>query len=1272
MNDPNRLMKWLLVIGLVVLSITILWPPSEKLKGGIDLVGGSSLLFEIDTTGLDAVSQSNLSARVMGILKERVDPKGQLNLEWRPVGNTRLEIRMPRPPKEALERRKRFNEAVEQLHARNISRYEAETALNAAEGARDAALQALVRGIDERKPLLDTVKTTYDDYLGAQKTADPAAIEAASTAYEDAMSKLLETSLPIQRFSDILALENPQKRDEQLQRIRSTYPSFDAGTISTPEGKLLTRAVLAYDRWAENKADLEDPSDLKRRLRGAGVLEFRILAERDPNNPTHTDALQQPIEDYTDQLAAFGPRPRPGDRFVWLPVQDVLRFLHLDDMAKFEAQKGLPGRPIIEEYAGQFYALFHSDSEYSMLQSGTGGKKWKLKAAFPDRDPLTGRNVVTFGLDPRGGRLFGELTGNNVGRFLCIMLDNKAMSYATINERITDRCQISGDFTVEQVGDLVRTLEAGSLPARLKETPLQETTVGPSLGETNRTHGVQAAMWGGIAVVVFMLIYYGIAGGGMANFALMLNLLFVLAAMALMQATFTLPGIAGLILTVGMAVDANVLIFERIREERDRGVVFKKALNIGYDKAFSTIMDANITTLITCVILGFVGSEEVKGFAIVLGIGITTSMFTALFVTRLAFNSLIVKGWLKDLHMWRLIGAPAIDWISLRTSFWPISIVAVVAGVGLFAGMSSGNSEAVYDIEFLGGTSVQVDLEPGVERTDEQMAEAIGGTGIEGRPSAVQWLSDAADQLEAAEVVLGEAASQFVMSAPELSADELAVLMQETLGNGLEQTGVAGSGQRATFDTVPGAYDLEKFKGAVTTAAQRTRQAADRLRNARIQSVSAMDADESAGLSFEIVTVETNRPLVQAALLATMGKDLTIQRRLAFTVGTDEELTREQFFVVENDDTYVSDVLATDANFEIRRFRGGAAIAVELDEAEEPLVVEDFTRRLREVALQTEFEQYRTRQTAVLPLDPAVRREGAGEGHRKFAVLAVDDTYRYDDDPVQWTEGLAKPTLAQVEAALGSEKSLSKVVQFAPQIAVQAKNRAVFALILAFAAIVAYLWLRFGTKEYGLAAIVALVHDVSITLGLVVLSHFLYATIIGKALMLSDFKIDLPMVAAVMTVIGYSLNDTIVVFDRIRENRGKLGTLSPNLINNSINQTLSRTMLTSLTTFMVVFILYIFGGKGIHSFSFALLIGVVVGTYSSIAIAAPLLYQPQLLRNIIAVIVSLGLIGVVLVEVENRTARLVLCVLIALGGIFILLRGRKPKSANIVGRPAPA
>lgn len=1285
MHDPNRLMKWILVIGLVVVAIITLYPPSEKLKGGIDLVGGTSLLYEIDTKGLDAKQQAKLSQRVMLILKDRVDPHGQMNLEWRPVGNTRLEIRMPRPPKEALARRETYNESIDQILLLNIGRRDVEEALNASADQRDRMLADLQHGVIERDALLSKVKETFDAYVGVRDGGDTVAEEEASNAYEDAISALLESSMPVARFTDVLALENEEKRSQQLKKIRDEYPSYDLGDDASPTGKLLTKAVTAYDAWAVNKADLEDPSDLKRRLRGAGVLEFRILADRDSSSPTFTQhsnpQLRQSIDELKKKLARYGPRPQAGDRYSWFLISDPLTYLRVDDLEEIESKKNLPGYPIIEEYAGRWYVMMHNDPAFSMLHSSSRDKKWKLVTAYPDRNMMTGENVVSFQLDARGGRLFGELTGTNIKRQLGIMLDGEAMSYATINDRITNRCQISGSFTADRVQDLVTTLEAGSLPARLKETPLSEKTIGPSLGKSNREKGFKAAAWGAILVAGFVLVYYGVIGGGVANIALAMNLLFVLSMMALMQATFTLPGIAALILTVGMAIDANVLIFERIREERIRGIVFKRALNMGYEKAFSTIVDANLTTLLICIILGFVGSEEVKGFAIVLGIGITTSMFTALFVTRLIFNSLISWGMLKDLRMMRIIGVPSIDWLGLRRIFWPISIVAVVLGISMFVGQSVTNKEAVYDIEFLGGTSVQIDLKPGVAMTDDEVREAIIAVNGDANHSAVQWLNIASEKLAAAQVRDGDTPGTFVVRESELSGDQngtlklsgdqIGILMFETIEDKIERDGIYIEGESAYFVANSGSMTLESFKAEVAIAAQRVKQASNRLKGARVQTVGEVnDDDQTGGVSYEIVTTETNRALVQAAIVAVLGNRLLIQQAIHFSTLRDDDLTKDNFFVVETDDHYLSDVIGGEATFDVRHYRGGAAIVVNLNDSEEPLPVSEIEKRLREIGLQSEFQHIRTRDSAVFPLGAATSLEEGENGYKSFAIVAVDDTLLYDDDPVRWADSMAMTELDLIRAGLGREKSLSKVVQFAAPIAGQTRNRAVYSIVLALFGIVSYLWLRFGSKEYGLAAIVALVHDVMITLGLVAGSYFISDTFLGTALMIDAFKVDLPMIAAILTVIGYSLNDTIVVFDRIRENRGRISTLAPSVINNSINQTLSRTLLTSITTFMVVAVLFVFGGKGVHGFSFALLIGVVVGTYSSIGIATPLLYHTAMLRAIIAIIAALILMGMIFATINHETVQLVLSGIVAVICLIYILKnkgaGKKVRTSHPV------
>lgn len=1264
MNDPNRMLKWLLVIGLVVVSLWALYPPERKLKGGIDLVGGTSLLFEIDTTGLQQFELRDLSARVMRILRERVDPKGQLNLEWRPVGSTRLEVRMPRPPKVATERREDFNDAMAKIGALNLTRFEVESALNLPEAERAGAMQALERGVSARHAMLEALSTAYAAKVAASASNDPAGKESTAANYEKAMAELLSTSIPIGRLQDVLAAPRGGKRSEELDRLRAEFSAYDTGSANDPNGKLITKAAGAYDAWSANKGTLEDPSDLKRLLRGAGVLEFRILADRDPSSPANTSdpnpQLKQPISRYAEQLQKFGPRVKAGDRFQWFPVGDILDMMNVKNLGELDKVKSQPGRPIVEEYAGRYYVLMHSDPEYAMLRAGS--QKWALVEAHPDRNQLTGQNVVSFTLDPRGGQQFRRLTGTHVGRQLAIMLDNTAMSAARIDEEIGERCQIRGSFSVEEVQDLVRVLDAGSLPARLKETPLAEKTIGPSLGETNRANGIRAALVGAVLVVLFVLFYYGFIGGGMADIALALNLLFTLAIMATMQATFTLPGIAGLVLAVGMAIDANVLIFERIREERARGVVFRKALNAGYDKAFSAIFDGNLTTLITCVILGYVGSEEVKGFAVTLGIGIATSMFTALTVTRLVFNTLTAKGLLNDFRMQKLIGIPNIDWIALRATFWPISTVLVVAGIGTFLWMSAQRTTLLYDIEFLGGTSVQLDLKPGSKMSDEDVRDAITGK----QPnSASQWLASAADQLLAATPSEGDTPGRLVLTSPSLTGEQMAALLRSAMDTKVERGGTNATERAVTFDGRAGALTLGDFKTAIAQAAEQVRGASARLGSARVQSVGAVEKSTNLGTSFEVATTETNRDIVQTAIVSALADRLQIQRAINFAAERDENLTKEPYFVVEADDHYLSDVVGGDANFDIRRFRGGTAVKVQIKDTDPPLVPAEFERRLREVALQPEFEQYRTRESVVFPLDKPTATSDGTQGNREFAVCVVDETLMYDEDPVMWGESLAKPTLAQVTAALAREKSLSQVIQFAPQVAGQTKNRAVFAAVLAMLAIGAYVWFRFGTRDYGLAVLVCLVHDVAIVLGAVAISHLVHNWFLGKALLVDNFRVDLTMVAAVLTIIGYSLNDTIVVFDRIRENRGKMGQLSASLINSSISQTMSRTVLTSLTVFITVLVMYVMGGDGIHGFAYAMLVGTISGTYSTVFIAVPLVYRSHILRTIAAVIAGLLTVGAMLLLTTNAPATVRWVLSAAAVVVFGVIAARVSRSGDV-------
>ncbi|MBN1423243.1 protein translocase subunit SecD [Candidatus Fermentibacteria bacterium] len=253
----------------------------------------------------------------------------------------------------------------------------------------------------------------------------------------------------------------------------------------------------------------------------------------------------------------------------------------------------------------------------------------------------SGTPAVDFFLNRRGGRRFGAITKENVGKLLAIVLDNVVQSAPRINSEIRTRGQITGSFTENEARDLAVVLRTGALPAPVIIS--EERTVGPSLGEDSIRRGLRAGLVGLALVVAFMLVYYK-AAGLLATGALSLNILLLIAGLALFGATLTLPGIAGIVLTIGMAVDANVLIYERLREELRSGKTVAASIAAGYSRAFLTILDSNVTTLLTALILLQFGSGPIKGFAVTLSLGIVFSMFTALFVTRLVYD-LVMSRW---------------------------------------------------------------------------------------------------------------------------------------------------------------------------------------------------------------------------------------------------------------------------------------------------------------------------------------------------------------------------------------------------------------------------------------------------------------------------------------------------------------------------------------------------------------------------------------------------------------------------------------------------
>ena len=400
------------------------------------------------------------------------------------------------------------------------------------------------------------------------------------------------------------------------------------------------------------------------------------------------------------------------------------RALKGDVPAGFELVEDADGAPLLLDHEGALTGSILSD-------------------AFVEPGEL-GLPEVSFQLNRDGARQFSRLTGANIGRRLAIVLDGKVQSAPVIQSRISDAGRITGRFTREQAHDLAIVLRAGALPAPIAVE--EERTVGPTLGRDSVRAGLMATAFGAALVVVFMVGYYWLAGI-VAVVALALNLLMILGAMGYLHATLTLPGIAGMILTLGMAVDANVLIYERIREELAIGRPLSQAITAGYQKAFSAIFDSNVTTIIAAVFLYWFGTGPIRGFATTLIAGLTASMFTAIFVTRVIFDSLVSLGGLKRLPMAHLIRETHIDFIGKRGLCYLMSSLVILAGAVAFVHRGAQR----YGIDFTGGLLQEYRFNKPV--TAEQLRATLGKVGqadavLQEFGGPTEWLIRTSDDTE--------------------------------------------------------------------------------------------------------------------------------------------------------------------------------------------------------------------------------------------------------------------------------------------------------------------------------------------------------------------------------------------------------------------------------------------------------------------------------------------------------------------------------------------
>ena len=575
--------------------------------------------------------------------------------------------------------------------------------------------------------------------------------------------------------------------------------------------------------------------------------------------------------------------------------------------------------------AEQAFGQFASSAEVSMEMNAEGAKQWK------------------------------RLTAENIGKSVAIVLDGYVYSYPTVQSEISGgRSSITGNFSVNEANDLANILKSGKLPAPARI--IEEAIVGPSLGEEAISSGLTSFIFALILVLIYMIFYYS-GAGLVSNIALLANIFFIFGVLSSLGAVLTLPGIAGIVLTIGMSVDANVLIYERIREEMRNGKGLRLAISDGYNSAYSSIIDANVTTLLTGIILYTFGTGPIKGFATTLIIGILTSLFAAIFITRLVISARLNKG--KVISFATKLTKDAfksinIDFIGNRKKFYILSSIVLLLGIGsLFTkGLN-------YGVDFVGGRTYVVRF---VEPVDNESVRS---------------------------------------SLAEVFVDE----------SGLKYT-----------------------------------------------------------------------PQVK-------------------TFGDDNQVKITTSFMIESSE------ISTDEVVELKLSEG----------------------------LETTGLQYEI---------------------------------------------------------MSSQK-------VGPTIADDIKDAALWSVFFSLLVIFLYILLRFRKWQFSLGAVCAVFHDVLIVLAIFSIFY---------GLLPFSLEIDQAFIAAILTIIGYSLNDTVVVFDRVREyiNDNKKKKVHE-LMNGALNSTLSRTINTSVTTFCVLFIIFIFGGEVIRGFMFALMVGVVVGTYSSLFVASPIM-----------------------------------------------------------------
>jgi len=952
------------------------------------------------------------------------------------------------------------------------------------------------------------------------------------------------------------------------------------------------------------EVDPLEVEEIKKQIKQAGNLEFRIVATKQDHPTLIASAQAQSRDPDPNVRKSTLIQDTDGKRVLgrWVTIgrddsdEKSLRIGRALDYTIRSATSGeiveperVPGRDLEAYMKREGIAEIQILMDTSDSQNVTGADLGSVARGTDER----GGNEVEFNLKNNSARRMDLFTGNNVGKEMGIVLDNTLLSAAKIQSRISDRGRITGNFSGEEVDFLVSILRAGRLPAVLNKEPVSQNLIDPLLGKDMILKGQISIAASLIAVMLFMAFYYR-ASGLVANFAVLLNLGLIVAVMILIKAPFTLPGLAGLVLTVGMAVDANVLISERMREELSKGSSLRLVIRNGFDRAFATIVDSNMTTLITSLTLYVIGTDTVRGFAVTLTLGILFSMFTAVFCARVILEICERQRWLTTLKMARFFGRTHIDFMAIAKPCMTVSIVLIVVGFAATAYRGRG----MLDIDFNGGTTVQPIMRTAQNASflRKKLDAAFDNEGIDYTLTKVQVAQDLSlnDRVFKIDTSIRKKAELESVLAKVLVDDQGHSLIQTyamTYAPPVEIELKLGGERPASTDpastdpasTDPASTDPASTDPASTdpasTGATKPERSGDSAESPEKTSGCGPSTDDDPAPAAQDQPPTTETPAKSASDPA------------------PEQAAPEQA---------APEQAAPDKTAPEKAAPGEQTPAEEKaaqPPAQEPVRV----KRMAESTLK--FEQAINAVTLLGRIEDVLARQNVSRP--EIQLIPKVETTKPNATDTEWKVRIST-SLEDVEQILSEVRNdLEKTSVFISSseigsaVAGDTKSRAILAMLTSLVGITLYVWFRFHSVVWGFAAVLALVHDVSIMLSALAVSYWVADPL--SFLLVEEFKINLVIIAAFLTLVGYSINDTIVVFDRLREEKGKSQKLTPQMVNDGINLTLSRTTLTSLTTFLVVVILYFTGGQSIHGFAFSLVVGVIVGTYSSIFIAAPLL-----------------------------------------------------------------